>query len=258
MLKRIIIILIVLPSLILADKITYPPLVSGDLRIEYPLIEYYDVSGQYIKARFHVYNSTGSILDNTTTSCWIQFYNNTGNTTIYSNLSYSADTYDFYVYIPTSLARVPSSAAYTVYCTNYMQSGFLSKTAYISKNEYEINNPNMVLPFTLLLISFFFILIYLNNTIPTKDEHNTYIKINVMFKSILFAFLLFISFIVMQVIYAYSLICFTGTILEGTILSLYNLGQNLGIISLWIFGIIFIVGIFIWIGLMIKHAYTGK
>jgi hypothetical protein len=93
------------------------------ITVEYPLFAYYDYN-KNIKLNFHIYNSTGTLLDNSTTACLFHLYNNSQEHVIESPLYYGTNNIDFYMNLSKNLFKLNHAYQYIVDCRSTNFGGF--------------------------------------------------------------------------------------------------------------------------------------
>jgi len=170
--SSIVLVFIMLSLLIVPSAIAAPPFITepvssevGGLDIAYPPIIYY-LEDSNLTLNFHVYNSTGFIMNNSDVSCIIDIYNQNGIEIIEDNLTYESDDF-YYVFNYTSLDCC-INYQWIVYCNGteagYITGGFVVNT--IGKDFDNSNNNSIYILFLLmagLLISSFGMLLYSKN-----------------------------------------------------------------------------------------------
>jgi hypothetical protein len=117
------------------------------LQIAYPATTHY-LMGSNLTLNYHVYNSTGFILDNTTVSCSIDIYNQKGDEIISDLLTYN--DYDFYYFFNYSAFSCCVNYQWIVSCESDVEAGFIEGGFQINKIGQEPDQNNTL--FSLLFI----------------------------------------------------------------------------------------------------------
>lgn len=175
---------------------------TDTLSIEYPKIEWFHYNGsEPIILNFHVYNMTGSPMDNTSCSCSIHLYNDEGSH-VYRNNSLNfnfTNDYagDYYLVVPPSLLERNQQMAYVVSCNTSIgkgfKNGFVSASFYLSDTGYEVipekrdwKMPVMVFSLTMTIIFMLFAFYYGNK----NNESNNWMKIIMKYFNIIMALIM--------------------------------------------------------------------
>lgn len=129
-------ILVILSSVVCAA----PPFQSTNdltqLEISVPKSEFMQ-EGLPFNFHIHVYNGTGHLQTNTTTTCFLHTYNNTGNHIISANMSFDTNTYDFYYEINSTVTEQRGLLPFITWCNSTVSGGFYS-------GSFEINDQTIV------------------------------------------------------------------------------------------------------------------
>jgi hypothetical protein len=153
------------------SSIAAPPFItqsasSGQLQIEYPKIAYFRNTN--ITLNFHVYNSTGYILNNKTTDCYFHLYNNTGNHVLNGQIRmYFDNSFDYEEKIGSDLISYGQVYSYVVQCNNTQEAGFVSANFYVNN----LNSPITTGYWLLLLVPFLFALLCMFGAATLGDQH---------------------------------------------------------------------------------------
>jgi len=154
---------------------------EAGISIDYPKNDYF-LQGREIELHFHVFNSTGYILDNTTTSCLIHIYNETGDHVVEENLLMDSNGIDFYYLLPSTMTQERKDYAYILHCNNSKQAGWISTTFTIGRGDYNESNiggmPLAIIIAIPLIIGIFFLLVSFN-----LGEEHTGLKLVLMLGS---------------------------------------------------------------------------
>lgn len=134
---------------------------TDNLQIKYPVVEEY-LLGETITLYFHVYNSTGTALTNTTTPCYAHVYNQTGQHIRQSlaQVPFQPTSYDYELVIDKSNITTIGKYSYIFQCQNNQNGGFVSDTFFVRTSLLEDSTNASALIFG--IIGVIFCLIYLS------------------------------------------------------------------------------------------------
>lgn len=164
--------LLALPlSIAVKPTTTTATLAPTGLVIRIPPFEYVPYAN--VTANFHVYNSSFFILDNTTTSCDLHVYNQTGGHIINNKtLPFEVEEGEFYYKMDKSLFMVNKEYGYIVYCNNTNEAGFISGS-FVVTDRLETSRPegeaNILLG--IILIPLVFGIFLLVGAVTLGEEH---------------------------------------------------------------------------------------
>ena len=138
---------------------------GGLLNIEY-LKFFYVPTGENLQFNIHVYNSTGFLLDDTTTSCYIHFYNNSGHHLLETELLFNDE--DFFAENFTFTAT-PGGYSYITWCNSTTEGGFVSNIFEVVE---DLDQPvrSDLIPLAIILGSLLFGMIYIYCAINLRVE----------------------------------------------------------------------------------------
>ena len=122
------------------------------LTIEFQKQYFYNINEE-ITLNFHIFNSTGFVVDNTTTSCHMHTFNQSAHLEKV-NLKFDNDL-DFEFNLNRSLYQTPGTYTYILYCNN-SEAGFLSNSFIM--NDIGEEKPNNI--GSIISISIFIILLF--------------------------------------------------------------------------------------------------
>jgi len=151
---------------------------SPQLEIIYPKFESFP-SGQNLNLHFHIFNSSGYIMKNDTTSCVFHLYNQTGHHVLERNLSFDSNGIDFYVQINTSILDQKDYYSYIVQCESDQEAGYLSTDFLISSGFERYNERIIAFVLAVCFLSFFFLYFAFN-----LDKDHFLIKLLAVFFSL--------------------------------------------------------------------------
>jgi len=132
---------------------------SGTLNIEYPKNTYFQMNSPVV-LHFHVYNSTGSAMFNTTTNCSIHFYNHSGNQIIQQKLSWDSNDIEWKFDLNNTFTSERTNYPYIVWCDSTTEDGYLSNLLYIGEKT-DVYSTEDKLPVIIILVFIFATLFYL-------------------------------------------------------------------------------------------------
>jgi len=196
-----------------------------ELEIIYPKFEAYK-EGYETKLYYHVYNATGLLMTNETTTCVIHIYNFTGAHILEQDLLWDDNNVDFYAELTPNIYNEVGDYSYLVHYNTTLQGGYISSTFQVTPTG-KITDNNVILTAMLLFGGFILCLFFFYKNI-SKEEHW-------MLKVIL-QFMIFILGLVM-LLYSYFLFIVGGS----------PLFIGLGDMNMTIFWIILLVTIFYFI-----------
>lgn len=141
---------------------------AGTIQVTYPKLEYFKIDSSE-NLHFHIFNSTGHILKNDTTSCEIHIYNKSDEHIAQALLKMSSNNKDFeYVWNISGLTK--GTYPYTVFCNNSVQAGFLSDSFELNYDGEDPKEPSVPIAIIILLpMILAFLLIHGASTMG--DEH---------------------------------------------------------------------------------------
>jgi len=160
-------ILILLSSFCYAVKPTQVSTQTAALQIVYPEFDFYKLGSQ-LTLNFHVYNSTGAWLTNSTAGCVIHVYNNNGTHLYIANLTYDAADKDFKYILNITNITASTTLAYLVYCNTTTESGFVGNGFRLNYNARDPSLNTNYLPVVIFLIGICFILITISNNLDPR------------------------------------------------------------------------------------------
>ena len=140
---------------------------EGLLKIEY--IPFNKVpANDDLTFHIHVYNSSGHLQTDTTTSCYVHFYNNSGSHVHEEVMLLDSNGVDFFV-SDFAFTLIPGTYAYIAWCNNTDEGGFISNSFEVLE---DINEPvrSDLIPLTIVFGSFLFGLIFVYCGINLRTE----------------------------------------------------------------------------------------
>ena len=137
--------------------------------IEFPHQPYY-IAVSSMTFHFHVFNSTGNILDNTTTSCLIHVYNASNKHILIQDATYEDD--DFEVSFGSNISDTIGYFSYIFQCSNPSEAGFVADTFEITNTvNIEPNVSGSPLAALILAPMIFGILLLFGALVLDPEEH---------------------------------------------------------------------------------------
>jgi len=136
-----VIVLLVLPGVLSVPPVTQ--LTGSDdkeLEIIFPKFQYYG-DDVLIKLHFHVFNSSGYLMKNDTTSCAFHLYNYTGSHLVKNDsISFDSNQREWQYKVNSDITEQGRDYSYIVWCNNSKQSGWLSTGFEVTNNGYSFQD----------------------------------------------------------------------------------------------------------------------
>jgi len=176
--KRIVWVLMLL--LLVATILAAPPQASvvseaPELTIIYPKNDFF-LADQNFTLHFHVFNSTGYMVNNETTECFIHIYNETGNHIVEADLLGDSNGIDFYNKPDPVLFSHIGEYGYIVQCNNSQEAGFVSTSFLVARGSPTNSIGGNPLAAIIIAPLLFAILLMLG-AITFDPEHHAALKI---------------------------------------------------------------------------------
>jgi len=186
-----ILVLVSFCSFVSAKVVLESPSTDG-LSITYPIIETYKIDDDII-FYFHVYNSTGFIVDNTSLICNFHLYDVFGNHLHVGNLSFDNEENEFYINVNSGNFTNTGIYSFLLNCAN-------GEAGYISK-DFEITRSGIQPPILAFVVMLGFIIFMLIITSIILNENHIFLKIINVYYSFIFSYLLISSFVTLNYIF---------------------------------------------------------
>lgn len=158
-----ILVMVLLSSFVLAiPPFTQGEGLDGEIQISAPKLLAVEINNEF-NPHFHVMNSSGHLLDNTTTVCLLHVYNNTGDHILEENLSF--DGVDFEIMVPFGTLNQIGIHSFILNCESDSEAGFFSTNFEVTRTGVPSDHANSSLKsvsvFFFVLISFFVSLFFI-------------------------------------------------------------------------------------------------
>jgi hypothetical protein len=127
---------------------------ENQIQIHLPEMRYY-VQDSNLTLNFWVHNSTGYVLDNTTTDCMMSIMNQRGTILVQDELVYSTSTESFYYVFNYSNYTLSKNYEYAIYCNNSEEAGFNSAGIQINRGGEETEQNATILLSVFLMFALF-------------------------------------------------------------------------------------------------------
>ena len=136
---------------------------SGLIKIDVANNNYYKPEMTF-KLHFHVFNSSGNLLTNTTTTCSTHLYNTRGSHIIEYNYNtpYESNLQEWYININSSLIFLEGTYPVLFYCNNSKEAGSHREEFIITNSGFDTNYSNDFMTIIFSFIGLIFVSIFLS------------------------------------------------------------------------------------------------